>query len=105
MIPVYESVSQQAIKKAVEFAESHKGSVIDLDGHKIVIPFSKDSTEEDLMSDGMLGKWFIDNGFDISFEKRDVEYVTKDKFSVRGMNRTKGHKANLKDRLVGTITW
>lgn len=105
MIKVFESVSQQAIDQAIKFANGFKGSVVDLNNHTIIIPFSKDSTEEDLMSDGMLGKWFVDNGFDVSFEKKDVEYTTKDKFSTRSMNRTKGHSAYLRNRLVATITW
>ena len=106
MIRVIESnLPDEVIRKAAEFAKGFKGSKIDLDNHIIVIPFSKDSTEEDLMSEGMLGKWFSDNGFDIEFTRGDLEYTTQDKFNSRSMNRTRGQKAYLRDRLIGTITW
>lgn len=104
MIRVLES-NDLPVDQAVKFAKDHKGSTIDLNNHKIVIPFSKDSTEEDLMSEGMLGKWFIDNGFNIEFTRGDMEYNTQDKFNSRSMNRTRGQKAYLRDRLIGTITW
>ena len=106
MIRVIESnLPDEVIKKAVDFAKDRKGSKIDLDNHVIVIPFSKDITEDDLMSDGMLGKWFTDNGFKIEFSRGDVDYTTQDKFNSRSMNRTRGQKAYLRDRLIGTITW
>lgn len=104
MIRVLES-NDLPVDQAVKFAKDHKGSTIDLNNHKIVIPFSKDSTEEDLMSEGMLGKWFIDNGFNIEFTRGDMEYTTQDKFNSRSMNRTRGQKAYLRDRLIGIITW
>ena len=53
----------------------------------------------------MLGRWFADNGFDVSFEKRDVEYTTKGDFNVRSMIRYRGRTAYLRNRLVMTATW
>ena len=98
-------VSQSILQQAAEFAEGFKGSVVDLENHTIMIPFYSSSTESDLMSEGMLGRWFADNGFDVSFERRDVEYTTKGDFNVRSMTKYKGKTAYLRNRLVMTATW
>lgn len=100
------SISDSVIKQAVEFAEGFKGSRIDIENHVIEIPFSSNSTEADLMSESMLGKWFKDNGFNVSFERKDVEYNTQGTWrNARGWNRESGHKAYLRNRLVGIFTW
>ena len=100
------SVNSDMIAKAIDFAKDFKGAIIDSDNKHIEIPFSSSSTEEDLMSEGMLGRWFADNGFDIHFEKKDVEYITQDTWrNARGWNREKGHTAYLRNRLVGIIEW
>ena len=57
------------------------------------------------MSDGMLGVWFRDNGFEVSFSRGDVEYQTKPAFNVRSMRSEKGHKAFLRNRLILTVHW
>lgn len=99
------TISKSIVDQAVEFAEGFKGSTVDLDNHIITIPFGSDSTVDFVMDDGMLGKWFEDNGFDISFEKRDVEYMTKGEFNPRSMTKYKGRTAYLRNRLVMTATW
>lgn len=98
-------IPQSILQQAIEFAEGFKGSTVDLANHRITIPFGSDSTVDFLMDDGMLGRWFADNGFDISFEKRDVEYTTKGDFNVRSMIKYKGRTAYLRNRLVMTATW
>jgi hypothetical protein len=98
-------IPKSTLDQAVEFAEGFKGSTVDLANHRIVIPFGPDSTVEFVMDDGMLGKWFADNGFDISFEKRDVQYLTKGEFNTRSMIKYKGRPAYLRNRLVMTATW
>ena len=53
-----------------------------------------------------LGTWFQNNGFDVKLERKDVEYTTKGEWlNYRGWQRSKGHTANLRDRLVMTATW
>ena len=99
------SVSKDIITKAVEFAEDFKGATIDLENHMITIPFASGVTEELVMEPGMLGDQFVQNGFDASFEINDVEYETKPEMNYRSMTRTKGHKAYLRNRLIGTFTW
>lgn len=93
---------------ACNYATFYKGYTIDIENHIITIPFSKDHTENDIpyiMQEGSIGKWYVDNGFNVSFEVRDVEYITKPIFEARSMTSYKGHKAYLRNRLVATITW
>ena len=97
------TISDAILQQAITFAKGIKGSTVDLDNHIITIPFS--STEQELMEDGMLGSWFKNNGFDISFERRDVEYQTKGSFNTRSMTKYSGHTAILRNRLVMTATW
>ena len=98
-------IPKSTLLQAIDFAEGFKGSVVDLENHTIMIPFYSSSTESELMSEGMLGRWFADNGFDVSFEKRDVEYTTKGDFNARSMTRYRGRTAYLRNRLVMTATW
>ena len=98
-------IPKSTLLQAIDFAEGFKGSVVDTENHIIMIPFYSSSTESELMSEGMLGRWFADNGFDVSFEKRDVEYTTKGDFNARSMIRYKGRTAYLRNRLVMTATW
>lgn len=99
------SISNDVLKQAIAFAEDFKGHNIDLDNHIITIPFSSTSTEELPMSDGMLGRWFQENGFDISFHRGDVEYTTNGNFNVRSMRKERGRTAYLRNRLIATVTW
>ena len=102
---VLESVDNQTVQMAVKHAERFKGNIIDLDNHKIIIPFSSGVTEQDLMEPGMLGEWFKSNGFDISFRNGDVEYQTKGNFNTASMRKEKGHTAYLRNRLIMTAIW
>lgn len=96
----------ETIKQAIEFAKSHKGAQASVEDKTIVIPFSSGTTEADIMEDGMLGKWFSDNGFSISFRTGDVEYMTKGGWiNYRGAVRSSGHVAYLRNRLIMTATW
>ena len=99
------TISKDILQKAIGFAESNKRSKIDLQNHIIQIPASAGVTEDLLMEDGMLGKWFVDNGFDVSFEVGDFEYTTKGEFNVRSMRKSRGHTAYLRNRTIMTITW
>jgi len=98
-------ISGDILWQAYNHVKPFKGATFDDENHKIIIPFPKGTTEEELMSDGMLGKWFVDNGFDISFETGDYEYATKGEFNPRSMTKYKGRQAFLRDRLIATITW
>lgn len=99
-------ISNEILIQAFNHAKSFKGHIIDESNHTIIIPFNKGITEQDVMDDGMIGKWFIDNGFHVSFEIRDFEYTTKDTWiNYKGFTRSKGHKATLKNRLIATITY
>ncbi len=99
-------IDQETLWQAQKFAETFKGHKIDLENHEIVIPFMKGTSESDVMNEIGLGTWFKDNGFDIQLERKDVEYTTKGEWTnYRGWERSKGHPAVLRDRLVLTATW
>lgn len=99
------------IRQAEEQARSSgdsKGTIIDIPNHKIVIVFGAGvSDESDLFDPEIgLGTWFIQNGFNVDTEVRDVEYLTKGTFNARAMRRENaGNRRVLKNRLVMTITW
>lgn len=100
------SIPNSVLDQAVKFAEDHKGGTVDLDNHIMTIPLSSGSVEDDLMSEGMLGRWYEDNGFTVSFSTGDVEYITQPKWTnYRGWNQQSGHKAYLRNRLIMTVTW
>lgn len=100
------SISADTLKQAVEFAKSFKGYQIDESNHIIVIPLARGLSKETFMKSGMIGDWFLQNGFDISWSHGDVEYITQPEWrNSRGWNRASGHKAYLRDRDIATITW
>lgn len=75
-----------------------------VDGDEIRVALNSTDTEELLMSEGMLGRWFADRGYDVSFTRGDFEYTTKPEWTnYRGIERSKGHKAYLRNRLIMTI--
>lgn len=101
-------MKESIIMLAIEYAKNFKGFTVNTDKHIITIPFSAGRTKDDipeLMEAGSLCKWYVDNGFNISFEVRDVEYTTKPIFNTRSMTGYRGHTAYLRNRLVATITW
>lgn len=98
-------MTSEIINKAVYHAECIKHSKIDTENHIIEIPFGYSDKEETLMEEGMIGKWFADNGFNVSFRKGDYEYQTKGEFNSIAMLKTKGHTAYLRNRLILTATW
>lgn len=101
-------IPTDVLNQAVYHAKSSgdRGTIIDLDNHLMVIPFSSGTTKEDLFEEGMLGDWFIQNGFKVDTEVRDFEYSTKGTFNPRSMTRyNAGNKRYLKNRVVLTITW
>lgn len=99
------TISDDILNQVVNFVEGFKGSTVDLSNHVIMIPFRSDATIDEIMSEGMLGDWFVSNGFDVSFEVKDVQYITKGEFNARSMTKYKGRVAYLRDRLVMTVTW
>ena len=99
-------VTSESIVRAQRFAEGFKGSAIDIDNHIIQIPFSSNTKESDLFGPLGTGTDFKNRGFDVSFEKRDVEYMTQGSWiSRRGFERSNGKKAYLRNRLVMTLKW
>ena len=100
------NIEESTIRSAIDFANGFRGSEINLEERRIVIPFSRGVDQEELMQEGMLGKWFSDNGFNISFRTGDVEYTTQDSWmSYKGAIRQRGRRANLRNRLIMTATW
>ena len=99
-------MTDEILKRAVEFAEKgEKGTTIDLENRRIVFVMWKNVTEEKLMAEEMLGDWYKKNGFNLAFEVRDVEYMTKGTFDAHSCTNYRGHKAYLRNRTVMTITW
>ena len=75
-----------------------------VDDDEIRVAFSASDTPESLMDEGMIGRWFADRGYDVSFHRGDFEYTTKpDWINYRGSIRSKGHTAYLRNRLIMTI--
>lgn len=99
-------ISPADLKTAVELVKSNSYAKIDLQNHIIVYPCSAGISEQDLLDEGMLGKWFIDHGFNVEFDVRDYEYKTKGTFNVRSMRKEgAGNTRYLRNRTVMTITW
>ena len=94
------------LKRAFEYAGGgDKGTTIDRENQVITYVCCKGATQRMLTEEGMLGDWFIKNGFNVDFEVRDVEYVTKGTFDYHSVTNYRGHKAYLRNRTVMTITW
>ena len=99
-------ISNATLQQAIKLVKCFKHTDYDLDNHCIVVPLTPGIEESDLMQEGMLGKWFTDNGFDISFDTGDFEYTTKGTFNSRSMTKEgAGNKRYLRNRLIMTITW
>lgn len=99
-------MNENTIQLAIEYASKFKGYTIDIENHIITFPFSAGRTMDDISELMEYGcKWYVDNGFEISFEIRDVEYMTKPTVSSRSLIYNKPRKAFLRNRLVATITW
>ena len=99
-------ISYSTLKQAMDLVKCFNHTEYDIDNHRIVVPLSPGNTEDELMQDGMLGKWLVDNGFDVSFTAGDFEYTTKGTFNARAMRKENaGNKRYLRNRLIMTITW
>ena len=94
------------ITDAINISKRFKGAKVDIDSRTIILPCSKGITEEELLWDGMLGKYFMDCGFNVSFETMDIEYTTKGKWiNYTGCVFEKGHTAWLRNRLCMILKW
>ena len=101
-----EEVLRKALELAFEFVVGgDKGTTIDRENRAITYVCHKGVDKDMLMQEGMLGDWFIKHGFNIDFEVRDVEYITKGTFDYHSLTNYRGHKAYLRNRTVMTITW
>ena len=102
------SVTNTSLQEMIQFAKGFKGYTIDLDKHIITIPFSPYTEVEDLQGRpyGFI-PFAEDNGFTVTFETRDVPYMTKQPWSRSLFDdvRNKSHVAYLRNRLVATVTW
>ena len=75
------------------------------DGSYIDVILPKGYTEETLMSEGMLGRWFEDHGYNVSFRTGDYEYETQPEIiNHRSMEKRKGHTAFLRNRCIMTVS-
>jgi len=100
------NISPELLMQTKDMLSCFKHTNFDIDNHRIVVPLYPGAIEDDLMQEGMLGKWLVDNGFDVSFTTGDYEYLTKGRFNARAMRREgAGDKRYLRNRLIMTITW
>ena len=54
----------------------------------------------------VLADWYIDHGFNVDIEVKDVDYITKGSLNYRSMTlENAGNKRTLRNRTVMTITW
>ena len=85
--------------------KSRKYYNLDYDNNVLEIPLSTGITEEEMLEPGMLGDWFKQKGFNVSFHTGDFEYTTKPTWiNYRGSVQSKGHTAFLRNRLIMTVT-
>ena len=99
-------LDKDIIKQAVEFVRCFRGCHVDIPNCTIVVPLDAGMSKEQFMAEGMLGDWFIQHGFDISWSHGDHEYETQPEWrNSYAWNRNKGRKAYLRDRDIATITW
>lgn len=99
-------VSYTLLNQAMDMVKCFDHTEYDIDNHRIVVPLSPGTTQDDIMQEGMLGAWLVDNGFDLSFTTGDFEYLTKGTFNTRAMRReSAGNKRYLRNRTIMTITW
>lgn len=100
------SISSDLLDRAMDMVKCFDHTEYDIDNHRIVVPLSSGITEDDIMGEGMLGAWLVDNGFDLSFTTGDFEYLTKGTLNTRAMHREgAGNKRYLRNRTIMTITW
>lgn len=98
-------IIHQAEEQARSSGDS-KGTIIDIPNHTIVIVFGLGVTEEMLREPGMLADWYIDHGFNVDIEVKDVDYITKGTLNYRSMTlENAGNKRTLRNRTVMTVTW
>ena len=93
-------MDERTLNIAFAYAKLYKGHTIDTEKHVITFPFKSGITERDIpkiMKSGCIGKWYSDNGFNVEFTMKDVEY----KIDVGSIHKT----SYLRNRLVATITW
>jgi len=105
------TIPDDIIKTAIAYADNgDKGTIVDKVNHRIEFVCCKGASESLLMTEGMLGDWYVKNGFNVSFEIKDVPYDTKARlrsgcrFGALGSN-VPSHTAYLRNRTVMTITW
>lgn len=85
--------------------KSRKYYNLDYDNNVLELPLSVGITEEEMMEPGMLGDWFKQKGFNVSFRTGDFGYTTKPTWiNYRGSVQSKGHTAFLRNRLIMTVT-
>ena len=101
-----DDISYALLKQAMDMVKCFDHTEYDIANHRIVVPLSPRTTQDDIMQEGMLGKWFVDNGFELSFTTGDFEYLTKGTLNTRAMRREgAGNKRYLRNRIIMTITW
>ena len=100
-------MEKSILLNACNYAKEFKGNTVDIENRIITMPFSKGFTMDDIswFSEQGLIHWYINNGFNVSFDVHDVEYYTKATVTSRSLIYNKPHKAYLRNRLVATITW
>jgi len=99
-------ISYTLLKQAMDMVKCFDHTEYDIDNHRIVVPLSPGTTKDDIMQEGMLGSWFVDHGFELSFTTGDFEYLTKGTLNTRAMRREgAGNKRYLRNRTIMTITW
>jgi len=99
-------VRETDIDYIVNYADTMRGSSVDMDNNVIQIPFSPNTVEDDLYGEFGIATELQRRGFDVSFDKKDVEYTTKGSWiNYRGSVRKSGQKAYLRNRLVMTVQW
>lgn len=100
------TVSEDSIRELLRYANDFKQSIIDRDHNKVVIPLDKGMSQENMMSDWGMGTKLVNEGFNVSFEQGDFEYVSKATYYSfgGGLNRVP-KKSYLRNRVIMTVTW
>lgn len=99
------TVSSLDVYNAVVFADKMQGSFVDEANKIINIPFGPRTKEKDVSGPLGTATYFRNQGFNVTFETRDVEYKSKTRGSIRRGFDEGGRIRYLRNRLVMTLRW
>lgn len=100
------TVSKESISMLRNWAEQFKHHIIDLDNHKVVIVMDRGMTESTITNKGTMYEYLNQNGFNVSLEKGNFDYIDVIRYRTFGGGYNDDHvQKTLKGRFILTVTW